>query len=169
MTAQGGDRTPGDRLIASNRRARFDFTIEESFEAGIVLTGSEVKSLRLGRASMNEAFAQLEGEEVFLENLHIPPYAQGNLRGYDPTRPRKLLLHKGEIRRLVGKTAERGLTLVPMRLYFRRGLAKVELGLGKGKARFEKRQALKEKEHSREMERAFAGRQRERRPRERRG
>ena len=168
MTAAEGGRSPGDRLVASNRRARFDFTIEESFEAGIVLTGSEVKSLRLGRASMNEAFARVEGEEVYLENLHIPPYVQGVTRGYDPTRPRKLLLHKREIRRLIGKTAERGLTLVPVRLYFRRGLAKVEVGLGKGKARYEKRQALKEREHSREMERAFAGRQRQPKPRDRR-
>ncbi len=156
----------GRRLVATNRRARYDFQIEESFEAGIVLTGSEVKSLREGRASLNEAFARLEGEEVFLENMHIPPYEQGDKRRYDATRPRKLLLHRGEIRRLIGKTAERGLTLVPIRLYFRNGLAKLELGLGRGKAKYEKRQALKQKEHNREMERAFGSRDR---PSERRG
>lgn len=150
---------PGDRLVATNRRARFDFAIEESFEAGIVLTGSEVKSLRQGRASLNEAFARVEGGEVWLENLHIPPYEAGDTRTHDDRRPRKLLLHKREIQRLIGKTAERGLTLVPMRLYFTRGLAKVEVGLGKGKAKYEKRQALKLKEHQREMERGFgAGR-----------
>jgi len=130
-----------------------------------VLTGSEVKSLRAGRASLNEAFARVEGEEVYLENLHIPPYAQGDRRrAYDPRRPRKLLLHRAQIRRLIGKTAERGLTLVPVRLYFRRGLAKVELGLGRGKAKFEKRQALKLKEHRREMEREFGRERRTRAP-----
>jgi SsrA-binding protein len=148
----------GLKLVASNRRARFDYEIEETFEAGLVLTGSEVKSLRLGRASLNESFARIEGVEVFLENMHVPPYEQGQTRGYDPRRTRKLLLHRGEIRRLIGKTSERGLTLVPMRLYFKRGLAKVELGLGRGKAKFEKRQALREKEHAREMQRALGSR-----------
>lgn len=145
----------GDQLVASNRRARHDFLIEESFEAGIVLTGSEVKSLRAGHASLNESFARVEGTEVWLENLHIPPYEQGDKRTHDSRRPRKLLLHRREIQRLIGKTAERGLTLVPMRLYFRSGLAKVELGLGRGKAKYEKRQALREKEHAREIERGF--------------
>lgn len=148
----------GEKLVASNRRARYDFTIEESFEAGIMLTGSEVKSLREGRASLNEAFARVEGNEVWLENLHIPPYLPGDRRGHDARRPRKLLLHRREIQRLIGKTAERGLTLVPIRLYFTRGLAKVEIGLGKGKAKYEKRQALREKEHNREIERSFGAR-----------
>ena len=145
----------GEHLVASNRRARHDFLIEESYEAGIVLTGSEVKSLRAGHASLNEAFARVEGTEVWLENLHIAPYEQGDVRRHDARRPRKLLLHRREIQRLIGKTAERGLTLVPMRLYFRNGLAKVEVGLGRGKARYEKRQALKLKEHQREIERGF--------------
>ncbi|MEX2457421.1 MAG: SsrA-binding protein SmpB [Actinomycetota bacterium] len=149
------------QLVASNRRARFDFLIEESYEAGIVLTGSEVKSLRQGHASLNEAFARVDGNEVWLENMHIPPYEQGDKRNHDARRPRKLLLHRREIQRLIGKTAERGLTLVPMRLYFRNGLAKVEVGLGKGKAKYEKRQTLKMKEHQREIERGFgAGRKR---------
>jgi SsrA-binding protein len=149
-----------EQLVATNRRARFDFTIEETYEAGIVLTGSEVKSLRAGQASLNESYAHVEREEVFLDNLHIPPYEPGQTRGYDPRRARKLLLHRREIRRLIGKTAERGLTLVPIRLYFRNGLAKVEIGLGKGKAKYEKRQALRQKEHAREMEQAFGRRQR---------
>jgi SsrA-binding protein len=145
----------GEQLVASNRRARYDFTIEETYEAGIMLTGSEVKSLRAGHASLNEAFARVDGTEVWLENLHIPPYQAGDTRTHESRRPRKLLLHRREIQRLIGKTAERGLTLVPMRLYFKRGLAKVEVGLGKGKAKYEKRQTLREKEHNREIERSF--------------
>lgn len=149
----------GERTVASNRRARHDYAIEERFEAGIVLTGSEVKSLRAGRASISESFARVENGEVWIENMHIPPYEQGEKRGYDPRRTRKLLLHRKEIDRLIGKTAERGLALVPMRVYFTHGLAKVELGLGRGKRTFEKRQAIAEREHRREMERA-AGRRR---------
>jgi SsrA-binding protein len=151
----------GKQLVATNRRARYDFLIEESYEAGIVLTGSEVKSLRAGQASLNEAFARVDGNEVWLENMHIPPYEQGDKRRHDARRPRKLLLHRREIQRLIGKTAERGLTLVPVQVYFKDGLAKVEVGLGKGKAKYEKRQTLKLKEHQREMERGFgAGRKR---------
>ncbi len=151
----------GDRTVATNRRARHDYAIEESFEAGMVLTGQEVKSLRAGRASLSDAFARVEGEEVWVENLHIPPYEMADTRRYDPKRPRKLLLHREEIRRLVGKTAERGLTLIPLKIYFTRGLAKMELGLGRGKRRFEKRDAIAEREHRREMERAFAARRRQ--------
>ena len=149
----------GQRTVASNRRARHDYEILERFECGIALTGSEVKSLRGGRASLSESFARVQGGEVWLENMHIPPYEQGEKRGYDPRRTRKLLLHRREIERLIGKTAERGLALVPIRVYFTHGLAKVELGLGRGKRRFEKRQAIAEREHRREMERA-AGRRR---------
>ncbi len=149
---------PGDRTVATNRRARHDYAIEESFEAGLVLTGPEVKSLRAGRASLADAYARVRDEQVWLENLHIPPYEMSDRRGYDPTRPRKVLLHREEIRRLVGKTAERGLALVPLKIYFTRGLAKVELGLGRGKRRFEKRQAIAEREHRREIERAFGAR-----------
>jgi SsrA-binding protein len=150
-----GKRTgDGQRVVASNRRARFDYEILERIEAGIVLTGSEVKSLRQGRASLSESFARIEGGEMWLENMHIPPYEQGEKRGYVPRRRRKLLLHRGEIDRLLGKTAERGLAIVPIRVYFSHGLAKVELGLGRGKRAFEKRQATLEREHRREMERA---------------
>ena len=148
-------RDPGEKIVATNRRARHDYQIEERFEAGIVLTGSEVKSLRGGRASITESYARVQDGEVWLENLHVPPYEQGEKRGYDPKRRRKLLLRRAEIERLVGKTAERGLTLVPLRLYFSHGLAKVELGLGRGKRAYEKRQAIAEREHRREMDQAI--------------
>jgi SsrA-binding protein len=148
------DGDEGRRVVATNRRARFDYEILERIEAGIVLTGSEVKSLRQGRASLSESFARVDAGEIWLENMHVPPYEQGQKRGYDPRRRRKLLLHRREIDRLIGKTAERGLALVPVRLYFTHGLAKVELGLGRGKRAFEKRQAQMEREHRREMERA---------------
>jgi SsrA-binding protein len=149
----------GDTTVATNRRARHDYAIDETFEAGIVLTGPEVKSLRAGRASLADAYARVRGEEVWVEGMHIPPYPMaGQQRTYVPTRPRKLLLRRKEIERLIGKTAERGLTLVPMRIYFTHGLAKMELGLGKGKRQFEKRQAIAEREHRREMERAVGRR-----------
>lgn len=151
----------GQRTVATNRRARHDYEILETFEAGIALSGAEVKSLRAGRTSIGEAYARLSDGEVWLENLHIPPYAQaGTHRVLDPRRPRKLLLRRAEIDRLVGKLNERGFTLVPMRLYFTHGLAKLELGLGRGKRRYEKRQAIAEREHRREMERAASHRRR---------
>jgi SsrA-binding protein len=148
----------GQRVVATNRRARFDYEILERHEAGIALTGSEVKSLRQGKASLSESFARVQDGEVWLENMHIPPYQQGEKRGYDPRRRRKLLLRRAEIDRLVGKTAERGLALVPIRVYFSHGLAKVELGLGRGKRAYEKRQAVLEREHRREIERATSRR-----------
>ena len=130
----------------------------------MVLTGAEVKSLRSGRASLSDAYGRVTGNELWVENLHIPPYEHGtSQRGYEPKRPRKLLLHRREISRLIGKTAERGLTLVPMRLYFIRGLAKLELGLGRGKRQFEKRRAIADREHRREMERGMSQRQGRRR------
>jgi SsrA-binding protein len=150
----------GEHTVATNRRARHDYHIEETFEAGMVLTGAEVKSLRSGRASLSDAYGRVTGNELWVENLHIPPYEHGtSQRGYEPKRPRKLLLHRREISRLIGKTAERGLTLVPMRLYFVRGLAKLELGLGRGKRQFEKRRAIADREHRREMERGMTRRQ----------
>jgi SsrA-binding protein len=145
---------PSQKTVASNRRALHDYEILDRFEAGIVLTGSEVKSLRGGRGSLSEAYGRVQGREVWLEGMHIPPYEQGEKRGYDPIRRRKLLLHRNEIERLIGKTQERGLTLVPLRVYFSHGLAKVEVGLGRGKRQFEKRQATLEREHRREMDRA---------------
>jgi SsrA-binding protein len=157
VPGQGAGRD-GRRVVATNRRARFDYEILETLEAGIALTGSEVKSLRTGHASLNEAFARVDGGEVWLENVHIPPYEQGQKRGYEPRRRRKLLLHRKEIARLAGITAEKGLTLVPVQLYFVRGLAKVQIGVGRGKQRFEKRQAVIEREARREMERATSHR-----------
>jgi SsrA-binding protein len=145
---------PSQKTVASNRRALHDYEILDRFEAGIVLTGSEVKSLRGGRGSLSEAYGRVQGGEVWLEGMHIPPYEQGEKRGFDPIRRRKLLLHRNEIERLIGKTQERGLTLVPLRVYFSHGLAKVEVGLGRGKRQFEKRQATLEREHRREMDRA---------------
>ncbi|HSJ51612.1 MAG TPA: SsrA-binding protein SmpB [Actinomycetota bacterium] len=150
---------PDQRTVVSNRRARHDYEILERVEAGIVLTGAEVKSLRGGRGSLAEAFARVRDGEVWLEGMHIPPYEQAGKAPHDPIRARKLLLHRKEIERLLGKTAERGLALVPLRVYFSHGLAKVELALGRGKRQFEKRQAIAKREHEREMQRA-AGRRR---------
>jgi SsrA-binding protein len=148
------------KTVVSNRRARHDYEILERYETGIVLSGAEVKSLRGGRGSLAESFARVRGREIWIEGMHIPPYEQAmDKRTYDPIRPRKLLLHRTEIERLIGKTAERGLALVPLRVYFTHGMAKLELGLGRGKRQFEKRQALAEREHEREMQRS-AGRRR---------
>jgi SsrA-binding protein len=148
------------KTVISNRRARHDYEILERYETGIVLTGAEVKSLRGGRGSLAESFARVRGREIWIEGMHIPPYEQAmDKRTYDPIRPRKLLLHRPEIERLIGKTAERGLALIPLRVYFTHGMAKLELGLGRGKRQFEKRQALAEREHEREMQRS-AGRRR---------
>jgi SsrA-binding protein len=150
----------GEKTVVSNRRARHDYEILERFETGIVLSGAEVKSLRGGRGSLAEAYARVRDGEVWLEGMHIPPYEQAmDKRAYDPVRPRKLLLHRKQIETLIGKTAERGLALVPLRVYFSHGLAKTELALGRGRRRFEKRQAIAEREHRREMLRE-AGRRR---------
>ena len=124
------------RIVSSNRKARHDYEILERVEAGLVLTGSEVKSLRGGRASIADAYARIDRGEMWIENMHIPPYEQGEKRGYDPIRRRKLLLRREEINSMIGKMAEKGLALVPLRVYFAHGLAKVELGLARGKARF---------------------------------
>ena len=151
----------GEKTVATNRRARHDYEIDETYEAGIVLTGSEVKSLRGGKASLSEAYGRVSDNEVWLEGLHIPPYAQDSTRReYDPRRPRKLLLRRAEIERLKGKLNERGYTLVPLRVYFSHGLAKLEVGVGRGKRRYEKRQAIAEREHKREIEREMARRNR---------
>jgi SsrA-binding protein len=153
-----GDRA-GQKTVVSNRRALHDYEILERFEAGIVLTGAEVKSLRGGHGSLREAFARVREGELWLEGFHIPPYEQAmDKTRTDPVRVRKLLLHRGEIERLIGTTAEKGLALVPLRVYFTHGLAKVELGLGRGKRRFEKRQAIAEREHQREIERELGRR-----------
>ena len=147
-----------DGATAMDRIARRDYDVLERIEAGITLTGSEVKSLRGGKGSLTESYARVRDGEVWLENMHIPPYEQGSVRGYDPVRPRKLLLHRGEIARLIGKSAERGLSLVPLRIYFTHGLAKVELGLARGKREYEKRHSVAEREARREIERAMSRR-----------
>lgn len=149
---------PAGNIAASNPKARHDYSILDSFEAGIVLTGSEVKSLRQGRASLREAFAVIQDGEVYLVNMHIPPYAQAGYSQHEPTRKRKLLLHKSEIERLVGKTAEKGLTLVPLKCYFAHGLAKIELGLAKGKKNYDRREDLKARDAKLQIDRALGRR-----------
>jgi SsrA-binding protein len=142
------------RPIARNKRARHDYHILESWEAGIVLTGTEVKSLREGKAAITDAYAIVKDGEVFLLNLHIPPYEKGNQFNHEPTRTRKLLLHRKEIRRLIGAVERQGLTLIPLELYFKRGIAKVALALGKGKKLHDKRETERRRAAEREMARA---------------
>lgn len=146
---------PGQKLICANRRARFEYHIEETHEAGLVLTGAEVKSLRQGRASLNDSFARVNRGEAFLLNAHISHYEPAHHFKTDPTRARKLLLHKKEIMRLMGKVQEQGLTLVPLRLYFRDGKAKVELALAKGKKLYDKRATTRERDVKRDLARAM--------------
>ncbi len=145
---------PGAANIAVNRRARHDFEIGERFEAGLVLVGSEVKSLRDGKANLKDSFARLQNREVWLHNMHISPYHPASQFGHDPTRARKLLLNRREIDKLDGKVKERGLTLIPLRLYFKHGRAKIEIALAKGKKRHDKRSAIREREVARELDRA---------------
>ncbi len=135
-----------EKLICNNKKAYHEYFIEEKFEAGMVLTGTEVKSLRLGKANMNDSFALVRNGEAFLNNLHISPYSFGNRENHDPDRMRKLLLHKKEIGKLFGKIREQGYSLIPLRLYFKNGLAKVEMGLAKGKKQYDKREDEKERE-----------------------
>jgi SsrA-binding protein len=145
-----------ERAVATNRKARHEYFVLETFEAGIALKGPEVKSLRRARASLQESYATLKNGEVWLVDMHISPYEQAAIDAFDPTRVRKLLLHKKEIRRLVGKLAEKGLTLVPLRVYFKNGIAKVELALAKGKRAYDKREAIKRRDTQRELQRDFA-------------
>ena len=144
--------------IARNRRARFDYHILDTWEAGLVLTGTEVKSLRTGRAQLNDAYGIVEGGQVYLLNMHIAPYAQGSYNNHEPTRTRKVLLHRREIRRLIGGVEREGLTLVPLDLYFKNGVAKVTLALAKGKKVHDKRQAMRERDAARELARAARSR-----------
>ena len=146
------------KIVATNRRARFDYEILEIHEAGVALLGPEVKSLRAGKANLSDSYASVRGGEVFLINAHISPYTQAGRENPDPRRERKLLLHRGEIARLRGKVAERGLTLVPLRLYFKNGRVKVELGVARGKRRYDKRETIRRREQEREMQRAKRGR-----------
>ena len=147
--------TDGRKIIVSNRKARHEFEVLQTLETGIVLQGTEVKSLRDARANLQDAFARFERGELWLHNLHISPYEPGNRYNHDPLRPRKLLLHRREMRKLVGQVEQKGLTLVPLDIYFRKGLAKLTLALVRGKKLHDKRDDLKRREGEREMERAY--------------
>jgi len=145
----------GKKIIASNRRARHDYTIEDTVEAGLVLTGTEVKSLRAGRATLSDGFGQISDGEAWLHGVHIPEYTQGTWTNHDPRRIRKLLLHRKEIDKLASSVSERGLTLIPLSLYFSDGKVKIELGLARGKRTYDKRQDLAKRDAAREVERAL--------------
>lgn len=146
------------KIVSTNRKAYHDYHIQETCEAGISLLGTEVKSLREGRANLKESYVIFKEGEAFLLNCHISPYSHGNIQNHDPLRTRKLLLHKKEINKLWGRTSQQGLTVVPLKIYFKNGRAKVEIGLAKGKRQYEKRATIKEKEAKREIERHFKAR-----------
>ncbi|GKQ43021.1 SsrA-binding protein [Companilactobacillus sp. RD055328] len=141
--------------IASNRKARHDYLIEETFEAGISLTGTEIKSVRNGRVNLKDGYVQVRNSEAWLMNVHINEYEQGNRFNHDPLRNRKLLLHKKEIRKLAGVVQEKGITIVPLKMYFKKGFAKVLIGVGRGKKEFDKRETIKHREQDREMRRTI--------------
>jgi SsrA-binding protein len=143
-----------ERDVAVNRRAYHDYFIDDKLEAGIMLTGTEVKSVRNGRTNLRDGFVRIDGREAWLENVHISPYAQANLMNHEPMRPRKLLLHRKEISSLIGKVRQKGYTLIPLRVYFSRNHAKVEVGLARGKKQYDKREAMAERDAKREIARA---------------
>ncbi|MFH0924427.1 MAG: SsrA-binding protein SmpB [bacterium] len=145
------------KIISFNKKAQFDYFIEETLEAGVVLKGTEVKSIREGRVNLKDSYAKLVNEEAYLTSCHISPYTHGNIMNHDPLRTRKLLLKKKEIKKLIGKTAERGYTLIPFKIYFKGSRVKIELALAKGKKKYDKREVLKEKAVKREIEQAFKG------------
>jgi SsrA-binding protein len=147
------------RVLAQNKKAHHDYFIEETIEAGIVLTGTEIKSIRQGRANLKDSFARIQNGEAFLWNMHISPYEQGNRFNVDPTRTRKLLLHKHQIHKLMGHVKEKGYALVPLKLYIRNGFCKVLIGLAKGKKNYDKRQDIAKRDAQREMQRALRERQ----------
>jgi SsrA-binding protein len=148
-----------EKAVVTNRKAFHDYHIEEKLEAGLVLRGTEVKSLREGRANLQDSYATVSDGEVVLHHCHISPYTHGNLMNHDPLRPRKLLLHRKEISRLLGQTQQKGMTLIPLRIYFTaRGHAKMELALARGKKQYDRRETIKEREAGREIERAMKGR-----------
>jgi SsrA-binding protein len=151
---------PGEKVIATNRKARHDYEILETYEAGLVLRGTEVKSLREGQVNFKDSYAAINGNEAWLIGCHIAPYHHGTDANHDPDRSRKLLLHRREISRLLGKTAERGLTLIPLRLYFKEGRAKLEFGLARGKKLHDKRASIRERDERREMAKEVRARQR---------
>ena len=148
-------KSEGIKLIANNKKAYHDYFILEKYEAGIVLHGTEVKSLRMGQCSIKEAFIRIENGEMFIYGMHVSPYEKGNIFNKDPLRPRKLLLHKYEINKLLGKTKEKGIAIVPLKVYFKGSLVKVEIGLAKGKKLYDKRQDIARKDQQREASRDF--------------
>jgi SsrA-binding protein len=156
----GGDKLTDVKVIAVSRRARHDYSIEDTFEAGLVLTGGEIKSVRAGRVDLRDAFARPEGHELWLEGMHIAPYEPASYDNPDPKRKRKLLLRRGEINRLVGKAQEKGLTLIPLRVHLRNGYAKVELGLARGRRQYDKRRAIAARDMERDKERELSDRAR---------
>lgn len=143
------------KIVCQNKQARRNFFIDDTYEAGMVLVGTEVKALREGRANLTDSYAAVKDDEVFLHDMHISPYSHGNRYNHEPRRKRKLLLHRREIRRIYGKTRERGFTLIPLKVYFKNGKAKVEIGIGKGKKLYDKREDLKRRDDKRDMERAL--------------
>ncbi|HAC2490030.1 TPA_asm: SsrA-binding protein SmpB [Listeria monocytogenes] len=147
------------KLVAQNKKARHDYAIEETFEAGIVLQGTEIKSVRNARVNLKDSYARIDKGEIFLHNMHISPYEQGNRYNHDPLRTRKLLLHKKQISRLIGETKESGYSIVPLKMYIKDGYAKVLIGVARGKKKYDKRQDLKQKEAKRDIERALKERQ----------
>ncbi len=149
------DRKRAERLLADNRKAHHDYHILHTYEAGIVLLGTEVKSIREGRVNLRDSFARVEGGEVFIYNIHVSPYSHRGYADHEPTRRRKLLLHKSEIRKLIGKTVERGMTLVPVRMYLKNGRVKVVVGVAKGKKTYDKRETIRRREAERETRRAI--------------
>lgn len=148
------------KIVCENRKARHDYFIHEAYETGIELQGTEVKSLRAGKANLKDSFATIQNGEIYLENMHISPFEQGNIFNHDPLRKRKLLMHKSEIMKLFGETRQKGYTLVPLKIYFKHGRAKLELALASGKHNYDKREDLKKKADKREVERALKDRQR---------
>ena len=147
------------KVIAQNKKARHDYFIEETYEAGIVLTGTEVKSVRLGKVNLKDSYADVKGGEVFLHNMHISPYEKGNIFNRDPMRSRKLLLHRREINKLIGYIQQKGLTLVPLKIYLKKGLVKVELAVARGKKLYDKREDAARRDARREIERVFREKQ----------
>jgi SsrA-binding protein len=154
MTKTTSDKSGGIKLICQNRKAFHDYEIVETLEDGMVLVGTEVKSLREGRANLKDSYARIKRSEVFLYDLHISPYSHASHDNHDPERVRKLLLHRQEIKRLLGKTQEKGFSLIPLKIYFKEGKAKVEIALARGKKAYDKRESLKRKEGERELDRA---------------
>lgn len=148
----------GVKVVAENRKAFHDYFIEDRIEAGIILTGTEIKSIRNGRINLKDSYGRIDDGEIWVHQMHISPYEQGNRFNHDPLRPRKLLLHRSEINKLVGKIQQQGLTLIPIKIYLKKGMAKVELAVGQGKKNYDKRQALAEKEGKRDIERALRDR-----------